>query len=334
MKIIKKVLLPLFLLLAIFASIASFAGCGPKVQTKTITFADVGWDSILFHNAVAGTVAKEVFGYKWEEVTGSTPIIHEALKKGEIDVHMEVWSNNLPSYDEDLKNGEFKEIAINFDDNAQGFYVPLYVIKGDPERGIEALAPDLKTVQDLQKYSSIFKDPEEPSKGIIYGGIAGWEITDVMRKKYEQYGLDEFYNYLEPGTDAATSAVLVSAYDKGEPVVAYYWEPTWLLGKYDFVLLEDEPYDESLYYEGKTECPSVKVTIGASNEFYEKDPEFCEFLTNYKTSSALTSEALAYIEDTGADHLTAAKWWMLKHRDLVESWLTQEQAETLFSAFE
>ncbi|WP_294853636.1 ABC transporter substrate-binding protein [uncultured Oscillibacter sp.] len=322
------------LLLAMIVLAGSLVGCGAgeQKQTKTLRFADVGWDSILFHNAVAGTVAETVFGYQWTEVSGSTPITHEAVKKGEIDVHMEVWSDNLPDYNADIEAGALKEVGVNFDDNAQGLYVPRYVIEGDPERGIEPMAPNLKTVADLKDYASLFKDPEDSSKGIIYGGIAGWEITQIIHQKYLYYGLDKTYNYIEPGTDAATSAVLVAAYDRGEPVVAYYWEPTWLLGKYDFVLLEDEPYDPALFLEGKTQCPSVRVTICTSNDFYDSDPEYVAFLSKYHTTSALTSEALAYIEETGADYKTAAKWFLNEHRDMVETWLTAEQADTLYAA--
>lgn len=325
----------LTLLFGLVLLTGTFTGCASKNQDKTIAFADVGWDSILFHNAVAGTVAESVFGYSsWTEVSGSTPITHEAVKKGEIDVHMEVWTDNLPDYEQDIADGALQELGINFDDNAQGLYVPRYVIEGDPERGIEPAAPDLKTVEDLKNYADVFKDPEDPSKGIIYGGIAGWEITKIIHNKYLYYGLDENYNYLEPGTDAATSAVLVSAYDKGEPVVAYYWEPTWLLGKYDFILLEDAPYDEAVYFEGKCECPSVTVTVCVSNDFYDSDPEFCEFLSKYHTSSALTSEALAYMEETGADYKATAKWFLNEHRNIVDGWLTAEQAETLYSSID
>lgn len=106
------------------------------------------------------------------------------------------------------------------------------------------------------------------------------------------------------------------------------------MGKYDFVLLEDEPYDPALYHEGKTECPSVRVTICSSNDFYENNPEFVEFLSHYQSSSALTSEALAYIEETGADYKTAAKWFLKEYRDMVETWLTAEQAEALYAALD
>ncbi|WP_407058498.1 glycine betaine ABC transporter substrate-binding protein [Paracerasibacillus soli] len=51
-----------------------------------------------------------------------------------------------------------EKVSTNFADNDQGLYVPAYVIEGDEERGIEPLAPDLETVEDLKKYPHIFKD--------------------------------------------------------------------------------------------------------------------------------------------------------------------------------
>lgn len=302
-------------------------------EKTAVTFADVGWDSILFHNAVAGTIAEKVFGYSWSEISGSTPITHEAVIKGEIDVHMEVWSDNLPNYKGDISSGKLTELSTNFDDNVQGFYVPLYVIEGDASRGISPLTPDLKHVRDLELYANIFVDDDDPQKGAIYGGTLGWEITEIMEKKVHHYGLDKIYNYIVPGTDSAMNATLVSAYDKGKPIVAYYWEPTWLLGKYDFVLLEDEPYtDEDSYFNGETECPSIPVMVCVSNSFAKSNPEFCEFLSKYRTSSALTGEALAYIQDTDCDYREAARWFLEQHPELVDAWLTSEQAEKLRKA--
>ena len=67
------------------------------------------------------------------------------------------------------------------------------------------------------------------------------EVDEILHKKYLHYGLDDNFIYFRPGSDAALATAITSAYDKGEPIAAYYWEPTWLLGMYDMVLLEDEP---------------------------------------------------------------------------------------------
>lgn len=299
-------------------------GCDQKRQE--IRFADAGWDSAKFHNAVAGYIAESGYGYTWREVSGGTTVLHEGLLKDEVDVHMEVWTANIPAYEVDVAAGKLKEMGVNYDDNIQGIYVPRYVIEGDPERGIEPSAPDLHTVRDLQNYKDVFPDDEDPGKGRIYGSIPGWEADTVMYNKYKAYGLDHNYVYFRPGSDAALSAALTSAYEKGVPIASYYWEPTWLLGKYDFVLLEDEPYDPKLYPEGKTAFPSVRIAIATSNQFYEDNPDFCAFLSNYETSSALTSEALAHMQDTGASYEETAKWFLQQHDDLLDQWLTPDVA--------
>jgi glycine betaine/proline transport system permease protein/glycine betaine/proline transport system substrate-binding protein len=189
------------------------------------------------------------------------------------------------------------------------------------------MASDLKTVEDLKQYPEVFTDPDNPSKGRIYGAISGWEVDAIMRKKYVYYGLDEYYNYFDPGSDPALAAAIASAYERGEAIVGYYWEPTWLLGKYDMILLEDAPYDADLYAQGKTACPSVDVMICVSNSFYEREREFCQFLSKYKTSSAMTSEALAYMQDTKATYEDAAKWFLRQHDELIDQWLDPNKAK-------
>lgn len=296
-----------------------------------IVFGDAGWDSIKFHNAVAGTIAKALYGYSYREVPGSSTVLHEGVLSGEIDLYMEEWTDNLPSYYGDLEAGKFQELSTNFDDNYQGIYVPRYVIEGDKERGIEASAPGLKNIWDLKKYPEVFKDEENPSKGRMYGSIPGWEVDKIIYNKYKHYELDENFIYFRPGSEAALTAAITSAYEKGEPIAAYYWEPTWLLGLYDMVLLEDEPYNKATYEKGETELPPVKVTTAASNDFYENEEnkKVIEFIKKYKTSSALTSEGLAHIQETGDDYVETAKWFLIEHDELLDEWLDEDDAKEM-----
>ena len=306
-KTTRSLLLSAMVLLCVSAGCSAAGGAATGKEKTALTFADVGWDSIKLNNALAGLVAEKVFGYTWQETPGSTPISHEALLKGEIDVHMEEWTGNIPSYAPDLRAGRFVELGVNFDDNRQGFYIPRYVADR---------YPDLKTVKDLARHAELFPDPEDASRGIVYGGIVGWEITEIMNRKIAAYGLDEHYNYFVSGSDAVLSAAMVSAWDRKAPIVAYYWEPTWLLGKYDFILLEDEPYDAARFQEGFGACPAVTVTVAASNEF-----------------AALISEALAYMNSSNAGYKEAAEWLLAKsHPELLDRWLSPEQAARMRAA--
>jgi len=315
-------------------TVVGCSGDSGTATTKEVNFADAGWDSNKLHNAIAGLVAEELWDYEIKETPGSSTVLHEGLLKGEVDVHMEVWTDNLATYSEDLAAGKLQELGTNFDDNNQGVYVPRYVIEGDAERGIVASAPDLKSIQDLKNYPDVFKDEENAGMGRMYGAIPGWQVDEILYKKFMYLGMEENFIYFRPGSDAALSTAITSAYEKGEPIAAYYWEPTWLLGLYDMVLLEDEPFDQETYLEGKTAMPSVDVTVGVSNEFgdAEENKEFIDFLSNYETSSALTSEGLGYMQESGSDYKETAKWFLNEHPELLDAWLTPEDAEAMKTA--
>ena len=90
---------------------------------------------------------------------------------------------------------------------------------------------------------------------------------------------------------------MAKAYENGEPWVGYYWEPTWVMGLYDMTLLEDEKYNDELWENGyRCEFPPVPVTVAVNKDVLNDAPDVVEFLKNYQTSSALTSEALAYMQ--------------------------------------
>jgi len=98
-----------------------------------------------------------------------------------------------------------------------------------------------------------------------------------MKGKVEGYGLEEHYNYFSPGSDTALATALVGAYEKGEPIVAYHWEPSWVMGMYDFTFLEEDGFDQGkwpmdiLYHAGHA------VTVVVNAELPEKAPDVVAF---------------------------------------------------------
>ena len=136
------------------------------------------------------------------------------------------------------------DFGANFPNSLQGWYVPTYMIEGDEERGIEPMAPDLKSVEDLPEYWELFKDPEDPNKGRFYNCIAGWVCQAVNESKFEFYGLGETYNLFQPGSGAALASSIVSAYETGDPWLGYYWEPTWVFAQVDLTMLEEPEWTQ------------------------------------------------------------------------------------------
>lgn len=312
------------------------AACGGSddVEIDTIVFADAGWDSIRVHNSIAQIIVEEGFGYDTEVTAGSTAATFQGLIEADINVYMEAWTDNIKEvYEEAIDNGDIEQLSVNFNDNDQGLYVPRYVIEGDAERGIEPLAPDLKTVEDLKKYPEVFEDPENPGMGRVINAPSGWAVADHIDDKFEVYGLDETMNNFMPGSDAAIVASLVDAYNKGEAWVGYYWSPTAVTAKYDLVLLEEDPYDQEVWEETrKTEFPPNDVTVAVHKDMPDQAPEVVEFLKNYETSNALTEDMLKYLDDNDASADETAVWWMKENEDIWTDWVSEEVAEKVKEA--
>jgi len=311
------------------------AACGEDDgEIDKIVFADAGWDSIRVHNHIAQTIIEEGFGYDTDVIAGSTAATVQGLREGDINAYMEIWTDNIKElYEESIESGDIVKLATNFNDNDQGLYVPTYVIEGDPERGIEPMAPDLRTVEDLKKYPDVFVDPEDPSRGRVINGPSGWAVQEHISQKFETYGLDETLNDFIPGSDSAAVADLVRAYEAGEAWVGYYWSPTWVTAKYDLTLLEEPPFDREQWDEDRgTEFPPNDVVIAVNKHLPDQAPDVIDFLSNYETSNDLTEEALNYMEDTDASAEEAALWWMKEFEDVWTAWLDDDVATKVLDA--
>lgn len=315
-------------LLLVLTLVMSLAACGEE-ESKKITLGEGDWDSNAFQDQLVKIILENGYDTEVDIVTADTAVMVASLKTEKLDVCLELWSDNVVTYDEDIKNGEYIELGLNFDDNTQGLYVPRYLVEGEG-----ALAPELKTVQDLAKYVDLFENPEDPSRGIIYGGPEGWGATSFLHKKMETYGLEEAYDFKTIDSGSTLAATLSGAYLKEEPWVGYYWEPTWVLGLYDMVLLGDSDYSEEDFDNGVGSFPTVDVTVASSQAFVDENPELAEFFSNYSTSSAIINEALAYMQENEVEADETAKWFIVEKQDIWTAWVDADVAKKVLAAVE
>jgi len=306
---------------------------------KKIIFAGLDWDSNRFHNEVARFILEKGYNCKTDVIPGSSFPMLAALGKGDVHIMMEVWRDNIrEAWAKMINSGQVVNGGVNFNDAVQGFYVPTYVIKGDPERGIKPIAPDLKSVADLPKYREIFKDQEVPNKGRFYNCILGWTCESINTKKLKTYGLDKYYTNFRPGASAALAAAIAGAYAKGQPILAYYWGPTWVLGKYDLTMIEEPPYDEKIWQkfveeESPTQAtafPVIKVYKGFNASFTKEAPGVVAFIKRYKMTGKLISESLTYLQNNKGSNISDAAQDFLKNRtEIWSAWVSPIVAEKI-----
>ena len=317
------------IILAVLVSLLCMSG-GSLAQEKKVTFVDFSWNSVQMHNRIAGFVLEHGYGFKPEYLFAESVPGLTGLAQGDVDIAMEMWIDNvLDWYNEAV--GEKKtviDLGPVFPDSPQGWYVPTFVIEGDEERGIEPMAPGLKSVHDLPEYWELFKDPENPKKGRFYNAIPGWVVHDINVKKIEAYGLSDTYQVFSPGSQTALATAIVSNYNRGKPVLAYYWEPEWIMGMLDMTRLEEPPYDPEKWGEGKSygcAFPAARVHVGINTEFAKENPEILTFLANYETSLEQNNAALAYMQQEEATVEEAATWFLKEYEDVWTKWIPDEK---------
>ena len=295
---------------------------------ESIIFADLGWESIQVHNRIAAFILENGYGYPPSEyIPGETIPGFLGLTRGDIDIDMECWvENQQEAYDKAIAAGEVVDLGTNFPDSWQGWLVPTYMIE-------DGLLPEGISIDDMPDYWELFKDPEDPSKGVFYSCIAGWECEKINEEKFKEYGLDECYNVFLPGSGAALAAVMVAAYEKHEPHFTYYWAPTWVLGKLNMTPVEEPPFDEEVW-EANHACayPAVKVNIILNADFYDKNPEVVEFLTKYETTQAQNNKVLAYMQETEGSTEEAAIWFLKNYESVWTEWVPSDVADKVKAA--
>ena len=323
---------------------------GANAQKEAVRFGDTQFQTLWVNNEIAMFIIENGYDYPVESIEMTTPVFQQSIANGEIDVMMELWRANLMDwYTEVTTSGEVIDLGNTYEKSTQGFYVPRFVIEGDAERGIEPMAPDLKSVDDLPKYAELFQDPEDSSKGLLINCITGWQCAAVNRAKMRAYGLDADYNILEPGASAALDAAIAGAYEKGDPILAYYWEPTWLLGVYDMVQLEepeytDECWDEvSAYVNDTITLDEVTENAGCAYEtlgihkgihksLKERAPEVVAFLEKMDVGTEPLNKTAAYMTTDEVEADEAALWYLENYTDRWHGWVPAEVAEKVDAA--
>jgi glycine betaine/proline transport system substrate-binding protein len=335
-------------------ALAMIAGaCGedatPTPAKELIRFHDGQWETLWLNNAIAMYITEKGYGYPVEQIEGTTGTMKVALPEGDLHVNMELWRANIRAwYDENIANGKLVDLAGTgnnvgngskgqiLETSMQGWYVPTYIIEQNP---------GLKSVMDLPKFKELFKDPEDSSKGVWINCILGWQCQKVFRAKAHAYGLSEHYNIMEPATAAGIEAAIKGAYEAGEPVLSYYWEPTKLLSDLDMTILEEPERTqacedaltaavESEPYESTEGCadPQVDVHTGVHSSLVARAPEVTEFLGKMFIGALTLDGLTAWRTAEGKEPEDAAIYWLKNNEATYTTWMTAEAAKNVKEA--
>ncbi|MBK4997897.1 ABC transporter substrate-binding protein [Pseudomonas sp. S31] len=315
--------------------LASTDTAASKDPAAPIHFGAIGWESGAFTTEILRLIAEHGYGYATDTLPGSTVSMEVALARNDLQVIAEEWAGRSPAWVKAEQAGQVFALGDTVKNAEEGWWVPTYVIKGDPARGLKPLAPELRSVDDLKRYPQVFRDPESPDRGRFLNSPSGWTSETVNSQKLKAYGLDGLYNNFRSGSGAALDAEIASSIRRGQPVLFYYWSPSPLIGRYDLMRLAEPAYDAKAWAtlmdarnpnpQGSQSLPA-KLSIGVSKAFREGYPDLVAVFENVDLPIDRLNKALAQMNETRQPPREAAKAFLRANPDVWKPWLPAEHA--------
>ena len=306
-------------------------------EKREIVFGGLDWTSALVQNGVARYIVEHGYGYPTSQIEGSTLPLFQGLRKGDIDLTMEIWlPNQAAAWNEAVKAGEVLPVGKSLEDNWQSsFLIPQYMQDANPE---------LDSVEDLKedKFKDLFE--KEGGKVLLLGCIAGWgcrtmqDGDDSGPGQIVGMGLEDHVVLQDPGTSGALAAAIEAAFAKEEPLLFYYWGPTALALKLETEmggLVDLEQPDPSTCADNSPihgcSFPPAEVMIAMNMELVDDAPELIAFFKNWDWSAvnqlaaenwhAANSEALADKGASSEEVFEATGVAYLKNNEGWKSWV-------------
>jgi len=306
-------------------------------EKREIVFGGLDWTSALVQNGVARYIVEHGYGYPTSQIEGSTLPLFQGLRKGDVDLTMEIWlPNQATAWNEAVKAGEVLPVGKSLEDNWQSsFLIPKYMQEANPE---------LDSVEDLKedKFKDLFE--QEGGKVLLLGCIAGWgcrtmqDGDDSGPGQIVGMGLEDHVVLQDPGTSGALAAAIEAAFAKEEPLLFYYWGPTALALKLETEmggLVDLEQPDPSTCADNSPihgcSFPPAEVMIAMNMELVDDAPELIAFFKNWDWSAvnqlaaenwhSANSEALADKGASSEEVFTATGVAYLKNNEGWKSWV-------------
>jgi len=296
------------IVLSLSAALMSLGMGAAAAQTQcgTVTIAAMNWQSAEILAALDKFILETGYGCVSSMVSADTLLaITSMVEKEQPDLVPEGWVDLVPElFNRGLEEGKLVVIGDPLPDGGQqGLFIPKYVADQHPE---------IKTISDAFAHPELFPDPEDPSKGAMINAPQSFAASVVATQIFKAHnqGKNDF-TLIDPGSAAGLDGSIARAYERGESFMAFAWEPTSLLGRYEMVYLEDVPHDAEEW----ARCTSVAACEDPKPNVWPRD----------KLASVITAKFDARAPQAVKDYLGRRSWDNKTLNGLL-AWMAENQA--------
>jgi glycine betaine/proline transport system substrate-binding protein len=211
-----------------FAAFASTLGLAAPLLAADVVVGVPNWPSVTVTANIIKEIVEKNLGKTVELQTATNPVIFEAMDKGAMSIHPEVWLPNQQA----LVDQYQAQVELNTHPTSavQGICVN--------KAALDAGIVDITDLTDPDKAALL--DSDGNGKGEIYVGATGWASTTVEHAKAHGYGYDAVLDAVELDEGVAY-AQLDAAITAGKPWAGFCYKPHHLFTVHPEMAFLTEP---------------------------------------------------------------------------------------------
>lgn len=307
-------------------ALAAAVGCAaPAAAQTTVIIGVPDWPTAQVTAHIIGDVLAQDFQVTPRYRPIGTVQLFDAIDRGEVDVHPEIWLPNssvdVARYTDELKTLTLAPARVKATQH-------LCTTKETVD------ATGLATVADLAKPEMAAKfDTDGDGRGEMWIGDFDWSATRIERLRAKSYGYDQTMMLLTMPEDMAMASV-DAAVALAKPIVFYCYAPHHVFALHDIVTLDEPAHDPATWtvlspdedpaWLEKSNASSgwedAYYHIGYATALADQHPEIVAFLD----AMALTdedAEVMSYaIHVEGRTPEEVAADWIEQNKDKIAEW--------------
>ena len=294
--------------------------CAAPASAADIVIGVPNWPSVNVTAHILQVVLETRLGAHVELQTAANPVIFEAMSRGSVHIHPEVWLPNQQAlYDR---------------------YASSVISNQRPAIGVQGICSNkaardagIVDVSDLtHPRKALALDSDANGKGEIFIGAPGWSSTLIERQRAHEYGYDLMLTLVEIDEGLADSQ-LALAEKRGKPWVGFCYAPHHRFVVHpDLKLLTEPPYRDDRWHVPSSErdagtwrvamsWPPQRIQPMYAASLGKLLPEAATLMQNLDIASADMSQFAYEVVVNKRDPAEYAKSWVLAHNDRVARWL-------------
>ncbi|MGB5444269.1 MAG: glycine betaine ABC transporter substrate-binding protein [Psychromonas sp.] len=299
---------------------------GVSAQAADLVLGVPSWPSAGVTSNVLKIVLEENLGLDVGMQSGTNPIIWEAMDRGTMQVHPEVWLPNQQNLYEKyvVENGTVIKNQHPVEAK-QG----LCITKDMSEKY------NIKSIYDLtDPDKAALLDTDGDGMGEIWAGEPGAASTTVEIIRAKSYGYDQTIKLVQVDVPISLASLDASVKAK-KPYVFSCYTPNYVFSMYDIVFLTEpahnaetwkttQPTDDPGWLaksNADSGWPVAYVQIHYAKALEKTNPAAADILKNFKVTAEILNEWSYSVVVGKKSPEQVAEQWVSKNSDIVESWL-------------